>query len=71
MSDKLSIELEPRVDNDGNTFYIGRIKGPFLIDAKDGIAFMIFTAEPGSECLQICPMTQKRDRNAFNDNSTK
>ena len=68
MSDKLSIELEPRVDNDGNTYYIGRLRGPFLIDAKDGIAFMVFTSTPGQEVLQLCPMTTKRDRNAFNDN---
>jgi hypothetical protein len=71
MSDKLSIELEARVDNDGNTYWIGRLKGPILIDAKEGVAFMIFTSIPGEEVLQICPMTQKRDRNAFNDNSTK
>jgi len=68
MSDKLNIELERRTDSDGNTYYLGRIKGPFLIDAKDGIVFLVFTSAIDQEQLQLCPMTTKRDRNAF-DNS--
>ena len=68
MSDKLCLDLDKRIDNDGRAFYIARLKAPVLIDAKDGVVFLVFVSEEGAEQVQICPMTSKRDRNAFNDN---
>lgn len=65
MSDKLCIDLDKRIDNDGKVFYIARLRAPVLIDAKDGVCFLIFTSDEGSEQIQICPMTSKRDRTSY------
>jgi hypothetical protein len=51
--DKLSIILEKRLDDNKNAYYIGKLKAPVLIDAKDGICFLIFTAIEGDEEMQI------------------
>jgi len=65
MSDKLKIELDKRVDDQGKTYYIGKLKGPFMIDAKEGIAFLVFTSQEGFEELHLCSMTKKEK--PFND----
>jgi len=61
MSDRLSLDLEKRIDEYGKTYFIGKIKAPITIDAKDGVCFLIFTSEEGAEELQICSMTSKKD----------
>jgi hypothetical protein len=53
MSDKLSIRLDARIDEDGNKFYIGRLNGPFTINCEDGVVFLVFTSQEGLEELQI------------------
>ena len=61
---KLSVRLEPRVDSEGRKYFIGKIKGPFTIHCKDGVAFLIFTSEEDCEEMQICNMTNpKKDYN--------
>jgi hypothetical protein len=62
---KLSIILEKRLDDSNNVYYIGKLKAPVQIDARDGICFLIFTAIEGEEEIQIAAMTHnsyKRDR---------
>jgi hypothetical protein len=65
--DKLSIHLERRQDEHGDTFYIGKIKGPFTIDCKDGVAFLIFVSELDSEELQIANLTKPKKQWENND----
>lgn len=63
MSDgRLYIELEPQVDKNGHTFYVGKLKAPVLIDAKDGISFLVFTAQSGNEVLQISSFTKPKNK---------
>lgn len=60
MSNKnLTIDLKSRKDVDGETFYVGKVKGPVLFDAKDGIVFLVFVSDKGEEQLQIAPMDTK------------
>lgn len=55
-SSNLCIDLHPRKDADGNTYYVGKLKLDANIACKDGIAFLIFTSEKGAEQLQISSM---------------
>lgn len=57
----LKIDLHPREDKDSRIFYVGKLKFPGSINCKDGVSFIIFIAENGSEQLQICPMQDKND----------
>ena len=60
MSNKnLTIDLKARKDIDGQTFYVGKIKGPFLIDCKDGVVLLVFVSERGGEQLQVASMDNK------------
>jgi hypothetical protein len=60
MSNKnLTIDLKARKDVDGETFYVGKVKGPVLIDCKDGVVFLVFVSDKGEEQLQIAPMDTK------------
>ncbi len=61
MTTNLVIELEARIDNNGKTYYIGKIKAPALIDLSAGCSFLIFTSEIGAEVLQIAPMNNKNN----------
>lgn len=55
----LTIDLKARKDKDGLIFYVGKLKAPMLIDAKDGIVFLVFVSDQGDEQLQIAPMDTK------------
>lgn len=60
MSNKnLTIDLKARKDKDGMIFYVGKLKAPMLIDAKDGVVFLVFVSDQGDEQLQIAPMDNK------------
>jgi len=60
MSNKnLIIDLKARKDVDGQIYYVGRIKAPIVIECKQGAAFLVFVADPGSEQLQIALMDSK------------
>jgi hypothetical protein len=62
MSNKnLIIDLKARKDVDGQTYYLGRIKAPIVIECKHGAAFLVFVADPGSEQLQIALMDSKEN----------
>jgi len=58
-NNNLTIDLKSKKDQHGNTFYIGKLRSPVLIDASKGIAFLVFTSESGSEQLQIAPMIDR------------
>jgi len=57
---RLKIQLEKRVDSHGKIFYVGKLKGPVLLDCKDGVAFLVFTSEEDQEELHIADLDHKR-----------
>ncbi len=59
MSNKnVKIDLKARKDVDGQTFYVGKLKIPAMIDCKDGITFLVFVSDKGEEQLQLAPMEE-------------
>lgn len=69
--DKLHLSLEPITDRNGNTYYIAKLKGPFTINCKDGVAFMVFVSEPGSEELQIANVLPPKNKGNWDNNNDK
>jgi hypothetical protein len=66
-NNNLTLDLRPKQDKSGNTFYVGKLKCPALIDASKGVVFLIFTSDQGNEQMQIAPMIEHdRDKN-FDD----
>ena len=62
MSNKnVTIDLKSRKDKDGQTFYVGKIKAPVLIDCKEGAVFLVFISDHGEEQLQIALMDNKEN----------
>lgn len=60
MSNKnITLDLKPRKDKDGMTFYVAKVKAPVMIDCSQGVVFLVFTADPGDEQLQIAQMDNK------------
>jgi hypothetical protein len=53
-NNKLSIELEPRIDEQGRKYYIGKLQAPITIECKDEAVFLVFVSENGAEELQVC-----------------
>ena len=57
MSNKnLTVDLKSRKDVDGNKFYVGKLEFPGSISCKDGVVFLVFVSDDGSEQLQIANM---------------
>lgn len=66
MSNKnITIDLKAKLDKDGRTFYVGKVKAPVNIDCRDGAVFLIFVSDRGDEQLQIALMDNKEDANSF------
>lgn len=60
MSNKnITIDLKSRKDVDGQTFYVGKVKAPIMIDCSIGAVFLVFVADKGEEQLQIALMDNK------------
>jgi len=60
MSNKnIVIDLKARKDVDGQTFYVGKVEAPVLIDCGAGAVFLVFISDKGEEQLQIAPMDNK------------
>jgi hypothetical protein len=60
MSNKnIVIDLKARKDVDGQTFYVGKVKAPVLIDCYQGAVFLVFISDKGDEQLQIAVMDNK------------
>lgn len=51
--DRLKVGLKCRADQFDNKFYLCKLKFKGVIDGRKGIDFIIFTAKPGYEELQI------------------
>ena len=47
------VELDPRPDQYGNIFHVGRNASPFLLRFKKGVIFFVFISEFGNEELHI------------------
>lgn len=67
MSNNITIDLKAKKDADGKIYYLAKIIAPVLIDCSEGAVFIIFTSEPGSEQMQIAPMTKKPKQDQEND----
>lgn len=64
MSNKnLSIELRPRKDKNGQIFFVGKLEGPFTIECKEGVVFLVYVSEAGAEELQLAPMENSKNNN--------
>lgn len=61
MANNLIIRLDKREDRRKNTFYVGKLEVPALLDCTDGISFLIFTSEEGVEELQIAPLKKEKE----------
>lgn len=55
----ITVDLKARKDIDGQTFYVGKIKAPALIDCSKGAVFLVFVSDKGEEQLQIALMDTK------------
>lgn len=58
-NNNITIDLKARKDVDGQTFYVGKIKAPALIDCSQGAVFLVFVSDKGDEQLQIALMDNK------------
>ena len=62
MEEKIKIDLEARVDSNGNKYLIGKIKTPITIDCEKGVAFLVFYSETGNEELHIAPLANQKGK---------
>jgi len=60
-NNNLTIDLKARKDVDGQTFYVGKLKCPVMIDCSEGAVFLVFVSDKGDEQLQIATMDKKDD----------
>lgn len=58
-TNNLALDLKKRIDKDGQTFYVAKLKAPITIDASMGVVFLVFTSDNGLEQMQIAPMEKK------------
>lgn len=58
-SKNLCVDLNAKKDKNGNTFYVGKLAFPGTVTFKDGVVFLVFINENGSEQLQIASMDEK------------
>jgi hypothetical protein len=70
-NNKLSIELEPRTDDQGRKYYIGKLEAPITIECKDEAIFLVFVSESGLEELQICNSKPPKSKIRYNERNKK
>ena len=61
MANNLKIELRARLDKNQKKYYVGKLLGPFTIDASDGIVFLVYTSDADAEELQIAALDDRGD----------
>jgi hypothetical protein len=66
MSKNLTIDLKPRLDKNKQTFYVGKLECPALIDCSEGVVFLVYISEEGCEQLQIANIDDKKDKDDGN-----
>lgn len=59
MSNNLTVKLKAKQDQDGETYYVGKVEFPGTINFKDGVVFLIFVADKGDEQIQIAGIDKK------------
>jgi hypothetical protein len=64
-NNNLTIELRARKDKNNQTFFVGKLRAPVLIDCSEGAVFLVYVSEQNMEELQIAPMDTKEDVNTF------
>lgn len=61
----ITIPLVSRQDKNNQIFYIGKTQLPMYLEADDGLAFLVFTSDPGAEEIQIGPIHNNGQSNGF------
>jgi hypothetical protein len=65
-SGRFTIDLEPMMDRNGQTYYVGEAIGLGKLDLRRGIFFTIFLSKPGREEIQIKRLDHKpKKRRAY------
>lgn len=59
---KLTVDLKKNLDRNGRPYYFGALKFPGNIDAREGIAFMVFVSEEGNEELQVGALRERKNQ---------
>ena len=64
-NNNILVDLEPRTEENTKnskqrTFFVGRIKADVILDASNGISFLIFVSDQGEEELQISVQDRKK-----------
>lgn len=58
----IAVELQSVEAEGGKSFYIGHLECDATVDASEGLVFLVFTADPGEEELQISSPEQKSSK---------
>lgn len=61
---KLKVPLSVKTDRNGNTYYVGEVKGPIMFPLYIGAFFSVFVAKEGKEELQISLIDHSRQKRA-------
>jgi hypothetical protein len=59
---RISIDLHPMSDQNGNTYYVGEAIGLTDLNLRNGIFFTVFVSKTGQEEIQITRLNHKRRR---------
>lgn len=59
----LKVDLHSRKDKDGRQFLVGKLKFNGTINCSNGITFLVFMSEEGSEQLQVASMEKDKNDN--------
>lgn len=58
-NNNLTIDLKRKIDKNGRTFFVAKLKCPITIDCEKGAVFLVFTSETNEEQLQIALMDKE------------
>jgi len=61
----LILDLKARKDQNGSTFYVGKLEFPGTLNFKDGVTFLIFIDEKGNEQMHITKMDKEKYDETF------
>ena len=65
--DKLRVRLDPVLDRNRKTYYLGKLKFPGMLDCTNGIVFLVYTSEEGAEEIQIAEYAPKEKARPYSD----
>lgn len=64
---RFTLPLEERVDSDGRTYYIAKLKAPISIDCHNGICILIFNSIKDEAEIQIVSLTNHSPKEKSKD----